>query len=258
MNNPNDKFTELCTGHVLNALSADEEREFQHMLANANEDQLQMLEEMKAVAAEMATIGPADTPSPSVKKEIMKVTADSSVSSKSAPIHQMKWYKLAVAAAFVFVISTLGLFFYTQSLESEITQQQTIIERLETEVERKEELLTILEARDVDLVIMDGMEDMSPNGYGKVVWDKEGGRALLQVANIPSVPSDKDYQLWFIVNGQPISAGVFAVDDPARDNFFKIEQMQSSSADVGAFAITMEPKGGMPQPTGEMYLMGNM
>ena len=105
--------------------------------------------------------------------------------------------------------------------------------------------------------MMDGMEEMSPNGYGKVVWDKQGGRALLQVAGIPTVPTDKDYQLWFIVNGQPVSAGVFAVEDQRRDNFFKIEQLRSD-ADEGAFAITMEPKGGVPQPTGDMYLLGNM
>lgn len=257
MNIQDNNFTELCAGHVLNALSAEEEQEFQQLLASAGDEQLQMLEEMEMVAAEMATLSPAGEPSPAVKKRIMEIAKASSGSGGHAPIRQMKWYKLAVAAAFVFVVSTLALFFYTQSLEREITQQQATIERLESEVERKEELLTILEARDVDLVVMNGMEDMSPNGYGKVVWDKKGGRALLQVANIPSVPSDKDYQLWFIVNGQPISAGVFAVDDPGRDNFFKIERLQSS-ADASAFAITMEPKGGMPQPTGDMYLMGNM
>ena len=171
---------------------------------------------------------------------------------------------MAVAASFIFIFTSLGLLFYSQSLQDDmlsqsrkIADQQVTIEVLETEVQRKNELLTILEARDVDLVMMDGMAEMSPNGYGKVVWDKQGGRALLQVAGIPTVPTDKDYQLWFIVNGQPISAGVFAVDDPQRDNFFKIEQLQSD-ADEGAFAITMEPKGGMPQPTGDMYLLGNM
>jgi anti-sigma-K factor RskA len=266
MSNENNKFTELCTGHVLNALSAKEEQEFQKLLAEADQDQLALLEDLEAVGAEMATLAPAEKPSLSVKENIMKLVTDiaDNKEKENAPIHQMKWYRVAVAASFIFIFSTLGLFFYTQSLDDDmraqnqtISQQQTTIERLESEVERKEELLTILEARDVDLVMMDGLAEMSPNGYGKVVWDKVGGNALLQVANIPTVPTDKDYQLWFIVNGQPISGGVFAVDDPQRDNFFKIEQLQSD-ADEGAFAITMEPKGGVPQPTGDMYLLGNM
>lgn len=265
MNIDNNKFTELCTGHVLNALSESEEREFQQLLAQADEEQLFLYHELKAAAAELATQQSGETPSPSVKQKIMEIAEGSSnIGSKNATIHRMKWYRLAVAASVLFILTSIGLVMYSSNLwdevqtkEAMISQQQSTIERLESEVQRKEELLTILEARDVDLVMMDGLADMSPNGYGKVVWDKEGGNALLQVANIPSVPIDKDYQLWFIVNGQPISAGVFAVDDPGRDNFFKIEQLQSSATN-GAFAITMEPKGGMPEPTGDMYLLGNM
>lgn len=136
---------------------------------------------------------------------------------------------------------------------STITEIQSRMATLEDEVQRKEELLTILEARDVDLVLMDGL-DVNPEGYGKVVWDKDNGRAILQVANLPVVPTDRDYQLWFIINDQPQSAGVFAVQDPERDDFFTIEELKQDGQ--GAFAITMEPKGGSPQPTGDMYLLG--
>ncbi|MGN8224240.1 anti-sigma factor [Gracilimonas sp. BCB1] len=268
MSNENNRFTELCTGHVLNALSDSEEKKFQQLLADANEDQLALYDELKAVAAEMATLAPAERPSLSVKESIMQMATGvaNSQSGKTGPanVNRMRWYRVAVAASFIFIFTSIGLLFYSQSLEEDmrgqsqtIAQQQTTIEQLESEVQRKEELLTILEAREVDLVMMAGMENTNPNGYGKVVWDKQGGRALLQVANMPAVPTDKDYQLWFIVNGQPISAGVFAVDDPQRDNFFKIEQLQSDARE-GAFAITMEPKGGVPQPTGDMYLLGNM
>ena len=262
--NKKDKFTELCAGHVLNSLSKEDEREFQRLLEKATEDQLDLLDEMKAASAEMAFLGPDSIPSKSVKENILKTIKEPDSDSSVANTHTMRWYKIAVAASFIFIISTLGLFLYTQSLESDladrsltISEQRNTIQRLETEVQRKEELLTILEAREVDLVVMDGLAEVTPNGYGKVVWDKQNGLALLQVANLPSVPSDKDYQLWFIVNGQPVSAGVFAINDPTRDNFFKIEELQSSAND-GAFAITMEPKGSVPQPTGDMYLLGNM
>jgi anti-sigma-K factor RskA len=266
MSNDNNRFTELCTGHVLNALSYREEKEFQRLLAEADENQLALYDELKAVAAEMATLAPAKQPSLSIKESIMQMAAgvvkNQPSKTKQAPI--MRWHRVAVAASFIFIFTSIGLLFYSQSLEEDmrgqsrtIARQQSTIEQLKSEVQRKEELLTILEAREVDLVMMAGTENTNPNGYGKVVWDKQGGRALLQVANMPVVPSDKDYQLWFIVNGQPISAGVFAVDDPQRDNFFKIEQLRSDARE-GAFAITMEPKGGVPQPTGDMYLLGNM
>ena len=97
-------------------------------------------------------------------------------------------------------------------------------------------------------------EHLSQN---KVVWDKDNGQALLQVANIPAVPTAKEYQLWVVINNQPFSAGVFAVNDPTRDNFFKINEL-NQSASQGAFAITLEPEGGSPQPTGDMYMVGAM
>jgi anti-sigma-K factor RskA len=261
MSKQKNKFEELASAYVLNALSKEEERTFVKLLENATEEELRVYEDLKATAAEFATLSLEDAPSTEVKKRILQ-----SIEGKNEParVLQLSWYRFAAAASVIFILISAGLFFYSQELSQEIEQkseviaeQQTTIQKLETEVERKEELLTILEARDVDLVMMAGLEDMSPNGYGKVVWDKESGRALLQVANLPTVPSDKDYQLWFIVNGQPVSAGVFAVNDPQQDNFFKIEQLRSS-ANQGAFAITMEPKGGVPQPTGDMYLLGNM
>jgi anti-sigma-K factor RskA len=215
---------------------------------------------MKAIASELAVLTKAEEPSASVKQSILSIIeekSDSGNSAEKASIYSFTQFKALATAAVLLIVVTVGLIIYSTQLSKEVDQQQATIQRLETEVEQKEELLTILEARDVDLVIMAGMENISPNGYGKVVWDKDGGRALLQVANLPSVPTDKDYQLWFILDGKPISAGVFAVDDSRRDNFFKIEQLQSS-ANEGAFAVTMEPKGGVPQPTGDMYLMGTL
>jgi len=174
------------------------------------------------------------------------------------------WSAFAVAASFALLIVSLSLIFYSFNLSSEISnkesviaQQETQITELKTELQQKEELLSILEAREVDLVMRAGM-DVNPDGYGKVIWDSQQQRALLQVSNLPAVPSDKDYQLWMIKDNKPVSAGVFAVNDQG-DNFFKIEKMaQADERTANAFAITMEPKGGAPQPTGEMYLMGNM
>ncbi len=102
---------------------------------------------------------------------------------------------------------------------------------------------------------MDGLK-VNPVGYGKIIWDPEKRSAILQVSNLPAVPSDKDYQLWVIKDKKPISVGVFAVND-TMSNFFKIENLAvTNPKEIAAFAVTLEPKGGMPQPTGDMYMMG--
>ncbi len=120
-------------------------------------------------------------------------------------------------------------------------------------------MLAILEARTVDLVAMNGLE-VNPDGYGKIIWDSERQQALLQVSNLPEVPSGKAYQLWLIKNNEPIPSATFAVRNGGdRGSFFKVEQLaDANQQNANAFAITLEPEGGSQKPTGDMYLLGNV
>ncbi|MDZ7683145.1 MAG: anti-sigma factor [Fodinibius sp.] len=279
-----EKFEELCAGYVLHALDDKEREEFEEMLANASEEQRRLYQQMWSTANQLAFTVEELAPDASLKERLMaEIKSESDDEQEQSDIPTIdetdtttddspaddseegfNWSAFAVAASFALLIVSLSLIFYSFNLSSEInrkesviTQQQTKITQLEGELQQKEELLSILEAREVDLVMMAGM-DVNPDGYGKVIWDSEQQQALLQVSNLPAVPKDKDYQLWLIKNNKPISAGVFAVNNQG-DNFFKIEQMAKADEQAtNAFAITMEPKGGVPQPTGDMYLMGNM
>ena len=144
-----------------------------------------------------------------------------------------------------------------QNIEEDLQQRDVLITELRDDLERKEQLLSVIAAREVRLVIMGGL-DPSPDGYGKVLWDSEQRQAVLQLANIPAPPEDKDYQLWLIKGEQdPISAGVFNFEQPSTDLFFKVEHLdEDPSEQENNFAVTLEPKGGMPQPTGDMFLFG--
>jgi len=185
----------------------------------------------------------------------------------STPEHddeEFNWSAFAVAASFALLIVSLSLIFYSFNLSSTISQKEDIITsheaqitELKSKLQHKRAMLSILEAREMTLVMLTGL-DVNPDGYGKIFWDSERQQALLQVSNLPAVPKDKGYQLWLFKNNKPVSAGVFAVNNES-DKFFKIEEMtEATKQSVNAFAITMEPKGGMPQPTGDMYLMGNV
>jgi len=144
-----------------------------------------------------------------------------------------------------------------QNLEEDLLKKDVLITELRDDLERIEQLLNVIAAREVKLVIMAGLEP-SPDGYGKVLWDSENRQAVLQLANIPAPPEDKDYQLWLIKGEEsPISAGVFNFEQPSTDLFFKVEHLdETPSEQENNFAVTLEPKGGMPQPTGDMFLFG--
>lgn len=266
-----DNFEELCAGYVLHALEPEERRQFEEMLSNASDEQMDLFHSMYAVSNQIAfTVKQTEAPE-IVKQRLMEQVKNEQ--SGEAAINDISadkegegfnWGSLAIAASFALLIVSLSLIFYSFNLSSELTnkeqlieQQQAQITELQNDVQRKEELLSILESREVDLVMMAGLE-VNPNGYGKIIWDPNDRKALLQVSNLPAVPSDKDYQLWIIRNNKPVSAGVFAVNNPAKDSFFKIEEIDSDQQTADAFAITMEPKGGVPQPTGDMYLLGNI
>lgn len=254
------EFEELCTAYVLRALPEEDEQRFKAMLSDCSPEEEAFFRKMEETSAALAGAAEPVTPDPLIKERIMsgiqgrpeKPTTD-----------RRSYFYYSAAAAVIFVFLSLGLLFYSQQLKKQvdqqdglITQQQVRIEVLSSELQRREELLAILESREVDLVVMSGQE-VNPQGYGKVVWDKERGQALLQIANLPLIDAQNDYQLWFIRDGQPVSAGIFGVRDTTRDNFFKIEDLKES-ADQGAFAITLEPQGGSPQPTGDMYLLGEL
>ncbi len=267
-NNHTDRFAELCAGYVLNALKPDERAEFEDMLTSADEEQKELYQKLRSTSSNLAFNTNRAEPPKEVKEHLLQVIDQDMADQQLDEDENSKNFdpaKFAIATSFALLLVTLSLVFYSFNLSSqlqttnkELAQKEQTITELEQRIEQKNEMLAILEARDVDMVVMQGME-ASPQGYGKVIWDSKQQRALLQVSNLPPVPTDKEYQLWIIKNNKPISAGLFSVTDPDRDTFFKIEQIASADEQsTNAFAVTLEPKGGMPKPTGDMYLMGNM
>lgn len=259
-----EQFEELCAAYVLNALNAEEEKEFEEMLQKADSDQLLVFYQMRSAANQLAFTVDKAEPSAAVEQRLMdKISTDTSATVTPITDTDEKESSgfsrstLAMAASFALLLITLALVFYAFDQNSTIREQRAQITELKTENQQQDEMLSILEARTVDLVIMAGL-DVNPNGYGKVIWDPEKREALLQVSNLPAVPTGMDYQLWLFKNNKPLPSGVFAVNNPSKDSFFKIEQMaDANQQNASAFAITLEPEGGSAQPTGEIYLSGN-
>lgn len=276
-------FESLCAGYVLGALTREEERKFEQMLEDATPAQMEIYRQMTRIKDDLSLAADPIEPSDDLFDRILADIDDSD----SSNIHSIGsaddnkeagtsksgsgtgWFLKAAAA--ILLAGMLGLLLYSQQqsslidqkethisvLQSELENQNQLLTQLETELERKTELLAILESREVNLILMAGLET-SPDGYGKIIWDPENERALLQVANLPEPSEENDYQLWLIKDEQdPISAGVFSFEQTATDLFYRIDRLEERPSDISnTFAVTLEPKGGMPQPTGDMYLLG--
>lgn len=91
-----------------------------------------------------------------------------------------------------------------------------------------------------------------PASMATVYWNTRTKDVFLFVNNMPIPASDKQYQLWAIVNGVPVDAGVFDLQKGVP-----IVTMKNIPT-AQAFAITLEKKGGSTTPLGQMYVLGKV
>lgn len=91
---------------------------------------------------------------------------------------------------------------------------------------------------------------------GRMVWSPSIRSAVLLVSGLPSAPEGKTYQLWVIARGAPVPAGLFQVDVEGHA-LFTLPALEEN-APVKTFAVTLEPAGGRPAPSGPMVLAGTV
>jgi anti-sigma-K factor RskA len=92
-----------------------------------------------------------------------------------------------------------------------------------------------------------------PKASATVFLDPRSG-AFLFFHGLPANANDKSYELWIIRADQvkPFPAGVFNVDPSGNASL--IVQNLPVDALIKAIAVTLEPRGGVPAPTGQKYL----
>jgi anti-sigma-K factor RskA len=256
-----DRFKELCFQYFLNQIQAEDYDEFKNALESEDEKLNKIFLDIKKIVLHLPLTSEMVEPSPSVKRKILNSIKNDGVEETKGSIEKLAGYlflkrpKLAFALTAILIIAIGFLVVLVFNLNKTINTQQSQITLLENEVEKNEQLLSVLTSKEIEVVIMNGLE-INPSGYGKIIWDPERKSAILQISNLPPESEDKDYQLWVIKENKPISAGTFSTNQK-EENFFKIENLAEVNKNlINAFAVTLEPKGGVPQPTGEMYLLG--
>jgi anti-sigma-K factor RskA len=88
-----------------------------------------------------------------------------------------------------------------------------------------------------------------------LVIDATSGEAALLVSGVAPTPAGKTYELWVIRgDAPPEPAGLFSVGPEG----WTAARMPSLAAvrDVTAVAVSIEPAGGSPAPTGPIVLTG--
>jgi len=86
-----------------------------------------------------------------------------------------------------------------------------------------------------------------------VFWSPRARRGIILASNLAPLPPDRQYELWVFQKGKPVNAGVFDADPKGQALF---ESTEFPLPEAEAFAVTVEPRGGVPAPTGPIVLVG--
>lgn len=212
-----------------------------------------VLAEARATAAGLASLVPPVQPSPEVKRKLMAEIAPRPV---ARPVRWV-WPALAGAAAAAAAVTFLLVAAPARRERNEARAALAIAEararQAETDYARAARSLRLLRAPGLEMAALAG-QGPSPGARGVLLQDPTSGEWRLFVAELSPVPSGKTYEAWFITpEGTKLPAGTFDVDAQGEA---EIALRPPPGVTVAAVAVTDEPAGGAPQPTGSIHLLG--
>jgi len=115
----------------------------------------------------------------------------------------------------------------------------------------QDELAALLRIPNVKAVSLTG-SDMAKRAAGFLLYDSQTQKIWLYSVNLPECPAAMTYQLWAVYD-KHISIGTFHMD--RGETAHLLVKKVPSITYAKTFAVSLEPLGGSPQPTGPMYLL---
>ncbi|HYF03271.1 MAG TPA: anti-sigma factor [Patescibacteria group bacterium] len=259
--------------YAAGALSPDEMRSVEKVLAEYPEVRHE-LSEIEDSLEQLAMIQ-AKTPPSRIRDGVLKEiipddfndsTSDRSASFKkntvpAAPANVLPlsaaqgksrrpYYLAAASVTGMLITSVLAMYFYSQwkSSEDQLMAINSQISRTEQEYSLMQSSLKNMNY-DLGIIVHKSTKavPITPvkrgvNEGAVVYWNSVTKDVYLNIDKLPPPPAGKQYQLWAMSGGKPVNEGVFKADSVG------IQKMKTIDGPE-AFAVTMEPEGGSPQPT---------
>lgn len=165
----------------------------------------------------------------------------------------LKWFAIAAS---ILLVASISLNLYFNNTQNSIKDQLAALtaanktnELAYQNLKSKWDLVNNPTVKTIPLIGVAKHPDMKAVVY----FEQNSNEVYLALENLPVAPKDQQYQLWAIVDGKPVSLGVFDQDAKAT-----VQKMAAIHA-AQAFAITLEKRGGVAAPTMEnMYVMGKV
>jgi anti-sigma-K factor RskA len=266
----------IVESYVLGLAEDAERAEFEQMCTQHAE--VRLARDAFELSLEQHAMAAAVAPPAHVRDAVLQQLAagpDSDEGKTAAPVVQMRPVKRSAlpvatryvaAASILLLVGSLGLNVYYFNKYRDFSQrynqlaaQQTELAKnngiMQTRLDNYEQTMQALNSPFMAQIKMEGSQvqaSPAPDSKATVLWDTRTKDVYLMVNNLPQPQAGMQYQLWAIVDNQPVDAGMLNMEK----GHMMVKMKNIPRAQL--FAITLEQEGGSPTPKGKMYVMGKV
>jgi anti-sigma-K factor RskA len=249
-----EHLQDLAAEYALDSLDPESARAFEAMLATDAELKA-LTDSLREAAAALAHNVPQQLPPPELREHVLSriraeaqsmTPPDTSTSTQTPPPAQTQGGGSLIpwAIAACFAISTVAMWMERGQLQ----QDNNALISENRDLRNRDNFAKM------KIATLSAQVEAYAKATAVIIWDPEMQRGVVKLAKIPPPEAGKDYQLWVIdpKYPQPVSGGVVSVseDGIARVAF----QPDKPISKADNFAISVEPAGGVPAPTGAIVL----
>jgi len=168
------------------------------------------------------------------------------------PAALSRWTAILLPIAAALAIAALLLWNANRRLDSQLAALRASMQQEQQQLQSARDVASLITAQDT-ITVQLAPQPAMPHGAAHVMYNAKMGM-LMYEGQIPPAPAAKSYQLWLVpASGNPISCGVFNPVGGQPDHWMT---RLPKGIQPKTFAVTLEPSGGMPQPTGPKVLVG--
>jgi anti-sigma-K factor RskA len=250
-----ESVRDLAAAYALGALSPDEMRDFERLLAGSADLQRDVAE-YREVAALLGLGESGSGPPVDLRARVLATAKSPSATVTALAIRKTSPVAWAALAAGIAAVVALGAGIF--SLRRELRERDLALAQRDSTLgiqqqqlaERQALLETVL---DPEMRVYQLTASGDPEPGIQLFWNQRRNQALVNGYRLKPVPPGRAYQLWFIRDGKPVPSVTFT---PKNGSATVGGVKVPSGGKISAAAITIEPSSGSPQPTSPIILSG--
>lgn len=270
----------LLAGYVLGDLTPEEVAEVKQLLEN-NPELLAEVDQLQSTLALLPLSLPSDALPPQHLQSKILQAAQTDAPGNVIPLQRTarrmgtRPWKWAIVMGSSAALASVVFGIQTYQLQQRLADAQTKNRQLQQELIAAQNSLAQLRQTGAVATTQDlsryqqvvdlmrkpnnrflSLKSIRPNSSssGSLLIVPKSDAAILALQNVPPLPPEKVYRMWAIVNGKKLSCTDFKPND--RGEVFLEVPLDRLGA-ATEVVVTVEPDRQMPQPVGEMVIVGS-